>query len=177
MALRKALKEGHIHSWRRSTGGKFAECHASTAFRGALREVLENPAVMTLIADTKAAAEVRALMMFFETLADRPDRRAVRPGARSGARHARHRRLAHHGRLSFAREMVNARRRWARTVDEVRGAGVRCTCSRRLHASGEQLGELTGVAATLRFPLPDSVTRSCRRRSFKDISDGFRTRI
>ena len=25
------------------------------------------------------------------------------------------------------------------------------------HASGEALGELTGVAATLRFPLPDLV--------------------
>ena len=79
MALRKALKEGHIHRWRRSTGVSSSSATRRRRFRGALREVLENPAVMTLIADTKAAAEVRALDDFFETLADRPDRALYGP--------------------------------------------------------------------------------------------------
>ena len=135
----------------------FVECHASTAFRGALREVLENPAVVSLIADTKAAAEVRALDDFFETLADRPDR------ALYGPAHV----LAAHDMLAidvllitdaiFRTRDPNARRRWARTVDEVRGAGGKVHVFSAAHASGEQLGELTGVAATLRFPLPDLV--------------------
>jgi protein pelota len=35
--------------------------HASTAFKGALKEVMEAPEVMSQIKDTKAAVEVRAL--------------------------------------------------------------------------------------------------------------------
>jgi len=42
-------------------------------------------------------------------------------------------------------------------VEEVRGAGGKTHVFSAGHASGEQLGELTGVAATLRFPLPDLV--------------------
>lgn len=137
--------------------GKFVECHASTAFKGALREVLENPSVAALIADTKAAAEVRALDDFFETLADRPDR------ALYGPAHV----LAAHDMLAIESLLIvdsvfrskdpNERRRWAQTVDEVRGAGGKVHVFSAAHASGEQLWELTGVAATLRFPLPDLV--------------------
>jgi protein pelota len=48
-----------------------------------------------------------------------------------------------------------ARRRWVTLTEEVRdnGAGVHIFSS--AHTSGQQLGELTGVAAILRFPLPD----------------------
>ena len=95
----------------------FVECHASTAFRGALREVLENPAVQALVADTKAAAEVRALDDFFETLADRPDR------ALYGPAHV----LAAHDMLAvdvllitdalFRTRDAGERRRWAGLAD------------------------------------------------------------
>ena len=141
----------------RTNRGKFVECHASTAFKGALREVLEDPSVASLIADTKAAAEVRALDDFFETLADRPDR------ALYGPAHV----LAAHDVLAiesllivdsvFRAKDANQRRRWAQTVDEVRAAGGKTHVFSAAHASGEQLWELTGVAATLRFPLPDLV--------------------
>jgi len=57
----------------------------------------------------------------------------------------------------FRSKDANERRRWAQTVDEVRGAGGKTHVFSAAHASGEQLWELTGVAATLRFPLPDLV--------------------
>jgi len=47
--------------------------------------------------------------------------------------------------------------RWAALVDEVRNGGGEAYIFSAAHASGEQLGELTGVAAMLRFPLPDLV--------------------
>ena len=53
---------------------RIIEVHASTAFKGAIREVLEAPAVMSQIKDTKAAMEVRALDDFFEMLAAQPER-------------------------------------------------------------------------------------------------------
>ena len=39
-------------------------------------------------------------------------------------------------------------------VDKVRDGGGEAYIFSAAHASGEQLGELTGVAAMLRFPLP-----------------------
>ena len=79
------------------------------------------PPSPTLIADTKAAAEVRALDDFFETLADRPDR------ALYGPAHV----LAAHDMLAidvllivdsvFRSKDASERRRWAR--DGGRGSG------------------------------------------------------
>lgn len=136
---------------------KFLECHASTAFKGALREVLESPEVSRRIADTKAAKEVAALDAFFETLADRPDR------ALYGPAHV----LAAHDMLAIDKLLITdglfrtsdtrQRRRLAALVDEVRNGGGEAYIFSAAHASGEQLGELTGVAAMLRFPLPDLV--------------------
>ena len=104
-----------------------------TAFE-ALREVLENPAA-ALIADTKAAAEVRALDDFFETLADRPDRALYGPARPRRARHARDRSLLIVESSSQGRNEAQM----GETVDEVRGAGGKTHVFSAAHASGEQL--------------------------------------
>mmetsp|Transcript_7469 Transcript_7469/g.33704 ORF Transcript_7469/g.33704 Transcript_7469/m.33704 type:complete len:91 (-) Transcript_7469:76-348(-) len=57
----------------------------------------------------------------------------------------------------FRTSDTRQRRRWAALVDEVRDGGGEAYIFSAAHASGEQLGELTGVAAMLRFPLPDLV--------------------
>ena len=49
-------------------------CHASSAYKHALKEVLGAPEVAARLSDTKAAAEVVALRRFFEMMADEPDR-------------------------------------------------------------------------------------------------------
>ncbi len=51
---------------------KFMSLHASSGFKHALKEVLEDPAVQARVADTKAAEEVRALELFYKTLANDP---------------------------------------------------------------------------------------------------------
>ena len=40
-------------------------------------------------------------------------------------------------------------------VDAVRGAGGEALVFSSMHVSGEQLNQLSGIAAILRFPLPD----------------------
>lgn len=47
------------------------------------------------------------------------------------------------------------RRAYAKLVDGVREAGGDAHIFSGAHVSGEQLDQLTGVAAILRFPLPD----------------------
>lgn len=47
------------------------------------------------------------------------------------------------------------RRRFVRLFEKVRAYGGNTLVFSSLHTSGEQLGQLTGIAAILSFPLPD----------------------
>lgn len=134
---------------------RIIEVHASTAFKGAIKEVLEAPSVMMQIKDTKAAMEVRALDDFFEMLATQPERAFYGP-AHVFAAHE----LAAIDRLLitdalFRTDNAAARRRWVALTEEVRDGGGTVHVFSSAHTSGAQLGEITGVAAILRFPLPD----------------------
>jgi protein pelota len=51
--------------------------------------------------------------------------------------------------------VILQRRAYARLVDGVKEAGGEAFIFSGAHVSGEQLDQLTGVAAILRFPLPD----------------------
>jgi len=50
---------------------------------------------------------------------------------------------------------IPTRRRYIRLVESVRSMGGKVLIFSSLHFSGEQLNQLTGVAAILNFPLPD----------------------
>jgi protein pelota len=47
------------------------------------------------------------------------------------------------------------RRRYAQLVEEVEAGGGNAVIFSAMHVTGEQLKNLTGMAAILRFPLPD----------------------
>lgn len=55
----------------------------------------------------------------------------------------------------YGAENAAARRKWVTLTQEVRNGGGRVHVFSSAHSSGQQLGEITGVAAILRFPLPD----------------------
>lgn len=50
---------------------------------------------------------------------------------------------------------VAERRRWVALVDSVKGGGGDVHIFSSAHVSGEQLGQISGAAAILRFPLPE----------------------
>lgn len=47
------------------------------------------------------------------------------------------------------------RKRFVNLVEQVRDAGGDVKIFSSLHVSGEQLDQLTGIAAILRFPMPE----------------------
>ena len=47
------------------------------------------------------------------------------------------------------------RKQYVKLVEQVRALGGKTFIFSSLHTSGEQLGNLTGVAAILHFPMPD----------------------
>jgi len=134
---------------------KIVLASASSAYRHALKEVLASPAIASQIKDTKAAQEVNALGAFMNMLGTDPSRAFYGPG---------HVRAAHElGAIDtllvsdslFRTADPVMRMKYAALVEEVESGGGKAFVFSGAHSSGEQLNQLTGVAAILRFPLPE----------------------
>lgn len=134
---------------------KFVSIHSSSGFKHSLKEVLQDPAVTSRLQDTKAAGEVKALEDFFEMLSNDPNRAfyGIKP-IEKAAEHDGIEVLLISDAL-FRCQDVKQRKRYVKLVDRVRETGGDVKIFSSLHVSGEQLGQLTGVAAVLRFPMDD----------------------
>uniref|UniRef100_A0A674P927 Protein pelota homolog n=1 Tax=Takifugu rubripes TaxID=31033 RepID=A0A674P927_TAKRU len=127
---------------------KFMMVHSSSGHKYSLKEILSDPAVTSRLSDTKAAGEVKALEDFYKMLQHEPDR------ALYGTTYW----ICIHASLLFCaarHQDVPTRSRYVRLVDNVRDNGGNVRIFSSLHVSGEQLTQLSGVAAILRFPIPD----------------------
>ncbi|XP_060184763.1 protein PELOTA 1 [Lycium barbarum] len=129
--------------------------HTTSGYKHSLKEVMDAPNVMNMIKDTKAAKEVQALKEFFNMLSNDPDRACYGPKHVEVA----HERMAVQTLLItddlFRSSDVASRKKYANLVDSVKGSGGTALIFSSMHVSGEQLAQLTGIAAILRFPLPE----------------------
>lgn len=129
--------------------------HTTSGYKHSLKEVLDAPNVMNMIKDTKAAKEVQALKEFFNMLSNDPDRACYGPKHVEVA----HERMAIQTLLItddlFRSSDVATRKKYANLVDSVKDSGGTALIFSSMHVSGEQLAQLTGIAAILRFPLPE----------------------
>ncbi|KAM3235024.1 protein PELOTA 1 isoform X2 [Capsicum annuum] len=129
--------------------------HTTSGYKHSLKEVLDAPNVMNMIKDTKAAKEVQALKEFFNMLSNDPDRACYGPKHVEVA----HERMAIQTLLItdelFRSSDVETRKKYANLVDSVKDSGGTALIFSSMHVSGEQLTQLTGIAAILRFPLPE----------------------
>jgi len=134
---------------------KFLLVHASSGFKHSLQEVLSDPAISSRLSDTKATSEVRALESFYTMLQNEPER------AFYGIDHVEraNEMLAIETLLVtdnlFRSTNLTERKRFVNLVESVRDNNGDAKIFSSLHVSGEQLSLLSGVAAILRFPLPD----------------------
>ncbi|XP_065852884.1 protein PELOTA 1 [Euphorbia lathyris] len=129
--------------------------HTSSGYKHSLSEALDAPNVMNMIKDTKAAQEVRALEDFFNMLSNDPDRACYGPKHVEVA----HERMAVQTLLItdelFRNADIPTRKKYVNLVNSVKGSGGVVHIFSSMHVSGEQLAQLTGIAAILRFPLPE----------------------
>ncbi|KAK4282978.1 hypothetical protein QN277_014285 [Acacia crassicarpa] len=129
--------------------------HTSSGYKHSLREVLDAPNVMNMIKDTKAALEVRILKDFYNMLSNDPSRACY------GLKHVEVaiERLAVQTLLItdelFRNSDITRRQKYVNLVNSVKGSGGSVHVFSSMHVSGEQLAQITGIAAILRFPLPD----------------------
>ncbi|XP_054805221.1 protein PELOTA 1 isoform X2 [Prosopis cineraria] len=129
--------------------------HTSSGYKHSLREVLDAPNVMNMIKDTKAALEVRILKDFYNMLSNDPSRACY------GLKHVEVaiERLAVQSLLItddlFRNPDITRRQKYVSLVNSAKDSGGSVHVFSSMHVSGEQLAQISGIAAILRFPLPD----------------------
>lgn len=134
---------------------KFVLVHSSSGHKHALKEVLADPTVTARLAETKAAGEVKALDTFFSVLQMEPDR------AYYGIHHVEKASEASAVETLlvtdelFRSTDLPTRKKYVKLVESIKDNGGDVRVFSSLHVSGEQLGQLSGVAAILRFPMPE----------------------
>jgi protein pelota len=134
---------------------KFVLCKASNGHKHALEEVFSDPAIMAKMDDTKVAKEVAVLNKFMRMMDSDPDR------AYYGYAHVAkaHEQLAIDSLMVtdelFRSSSVKTRKQYVNLVESVRANGGQVYIFSSMHVSGKQLQQVSGVAAILRYPLPD----------------------
>ncbi|GKZ32891.1 translation factor pelota [Aspergillus brasiliensis] len=134
--------------------------HSASGYLHSLAEVLQSPAVKTILADTKYARETKLMDDFLDQLRKETNKatygpREVEFAVDQGAVGRGGGVLIISNRL-FRSQDVAERKRWVSLVDRVRdveGGEVRVLSSD--HESGRRLDGLGGVAALLTFPIID----------------------
>lgn len=134
--------------------------HSTSGYLHSLTEVLQSPAVKTILADTKYARETKLMDDFLEELREETNKatygpREVESAVDQGAVGRGGGVLIMSNRL-FRAQDVAERKQWVSLVDRVRdveGGEVRILSS--AHESGKRLDGLGGIASLCTFPLPE----------------------
>lgn len=134
---------------------KFVLVHSSSGFKHSLKEALQDPAVASRLTETKFSSEVKSLEQFYTVLQTDPDRAVYGPNQVLKANEQQAVETLLITDELFRSRDVKERRKYVDLVESVRENGGDVRIFSSLHVSGEQLGQLTGVAASLRFPMPD----------------------
>lgn len=133
----------------------FVVSHTSCVHRQALKELLADEQVQKSIANTKAAAHQKALEDFYRLVKNEPDRvcygpKQVKEAVEKGAVAT----LMVADSL-FRNANIGLRRQYVELTETVKEQGSTVYVFSSQHVSGQQLAQLSGIAGTLRFPLPE----------------------
>ncbi|XP_046681539.1 LOW QUALITY PROTEIN: protein pelota-like [Homalodisca vitripennis] len=149
---------------------KFLLIHASSGFKHSLREVLMDPASDSQDGPTpRLWGEVKALETFYTTLQDRACQSLYGVKHVEAANESQAIETLLISDNLFRCQDVQERKRYVSLVDSVRDSGGDVKVFSSMHVSGEQLMQLTGVAAILRFPMPDLDERRRKERELVSV--------
>lgn len=134
---------------------KIVVASASSPYKHAIKEVLASPLVADKIKNTKAFEEVQTLSAFMTMLASDPSRAFYGPGHVYAAHELGAIQSLLLSDSLFRTADPKLRTKYTNLVEEVKHGGGEAYIFSGAHASGEQLNQLSGIAAILRFPLPE----------------------
>ncbi|KAK7695930.1 hypothetical protein QCA50_000569 [Cerrena zonata] len=144
---------------------KFIKVHVNSPHVHSLVEVLKSPEIVSQLKETKFAREGIMLDRFFKMLGSDEMRAWYGPdhvslAADRGAI----------GTLLISDELFRAsdavvRKKYVQLVEDVRQKGAEVLIFSSMHESGQQLNQLTGIAAILTFPLDVEVVEAEEREA------------
>ena len=148
-AIKNNMKDIHTNM------SKFVTCHSPSGHKHDLKNVLEDEDVQKLVQDTQASDEIKVLGDFFKLLNDNPDQAYY--GYNHCVRANESNAIAS---LLVTDELFRScdlkkRVQYVKLVESVRDNGGEVHVFSALHVSGEQLSLVSGVAAILKFPMPE----------------------
>ncbi|KAK7284951.1 hypothetical protein RJT34_19705 [Clitoria ternatea] len=122
---------------------------------GNLGEVLGDTAVMNLMKDSSAGVEMRAFRELWDMVCNNSDRACYGPKNVESAHEMRAIETLLISDELYRNDEIGKRKKYSGLVKGVKEAGGKALVYSSTHVSAPQLTQLTGVAAILRFPLPD----------------------
>lgn len=133
----------------------FVAAQASCTHKQALKELLADEQVQKSIANTKAALHLKALEEFYSLVKDEPDRVCYGPlQVKNAVESCAVATLMVTDSL-FRNANVALRRKYVELTETVKDSGSTVHIFSSQHVSGEQLAQLSGLCAILRFPMPE----------------------
>eukprot|EP01068_Selenidium_serpulae_P010406 Selendium_serpulae@DN5456_c1_g2_i1.p1 len=148
------LESTNEHKFRRlSNKSMYVKVACASALKQSLKEVLRCDELKARLTNVKATAHIRAIDTLYAKLSTDPHRVCYGPAhVKFAAEHNAVRELLILD--SLLRDPSVGKRRWYSALnDQVEQTGGTVHVFSSKHTSGEQLKELTGVAALLRYPL------------------------
>uniref|UniRef100_A0A7S0CJY0 Eukaryotic peptide chain release factor subunit 1 n=1 Tax=Proboscia inermis TaxID=420281 RepID=A0A7S0CJY0_9STRA len=150
---------------------KFVLCKASSGHKHALEEVFADQNIMSRLTETKVAKEVGALHRFMRMMDTDPHQAQygyllVQKADEQMAIDT----LLVTDEL-FRSTQVETRKKYVKLVESVREHGGAVYLLSTMHVSGVQLQQVSGVAAILRFPLPELADFDDEEEDTDDDSD------
>ncbi|KAI0081703.1 pelota [Panus rudis PR-1116 ss-1] len=144
---------------------KFFKVHVTSPHVHSLMEVLKSPEITSQLKETKFARETMMLDKFFKMLANDEMRAWYGPDHVSLA--------ADRGAIGtllisdalFRSSDTTTRKKYVALVEDVRQKGGEVLIFSSMHESGQQLNQLSGIAAILNFPLDVEVVEAEEREA------------
>lgn len=138
---------------------KFLPAHSSTGFKHSIREVLSDPLIQPKLEDTKAVQEVKIWNTFQDMLSNDPNRAVYGLRDVEIANHYKAISCVMLSDMLFRSNNLALRKKYSCLLYEVKSYGADVRIFSSMHITGQQLNQLTGIAATLKFEVLELTER------------------
>lgn len=148
-------KDSKIYNDILKNKSKFVITHSSTGYLQGLEEVLKDPATKKRLSDTKFSEESEVLHKFQIALNDDDGRAWYGLEEVTKALDLDAVRYLMVTDQLFRSDDIDTRRNYIDLTERAKNLGAKVFIFSSLHESGIQLNQLTGIAALLKYPVPD----------------------
>lgn len=134
---------------------KFLLAHSSTGFKHSIREILSDPLIQPKLEDTKAVQEVKIWNKFQDLLSSDPNKAVYGLRDVETANHYEAISCMMLSDMLFRSNNLALRKKYSQLLHRVKKYGSDVRIFSSMHISGQQLNQLTGIAAILKFEVPE----------------------